>query len=45
MEKVMLDWMYDIPGSNNIQSLKITRPAVSGKSKPVIRRKTKKAAA
>ena len=45
MEKVMLDWMYDIPGNDNIESIKITRPAVAGKGKPVIRRKTKKVAA
>ena len=45
MEKLMLDWMYDIPGTDDIASIKITRPAVSGKGKPVIRRRTKKAAA
>ena len=45
MEKLMLDWMYDVPSNDDIASIKITRPAVSGKGKPVIRRKTKKAAA
>ena len=45
MEKVMLDWMYEIPGNNDIEAIKITLPAISGKGKPIIRRKTKKAAA
>tara|TARA_Y100000588_G_scaffold1662_1_gene2445 strand:- start:30356 stop:31627 length:1272 start_codon:yes stop_codon:yes gene_type:complete len=45
LEKVMLDWMYDIPGTDEIESIKITRPAVTGKGRPVIRRRTKKAAA
>ena len=45
MEKLMLDWMYDSPGTDDIASIKITRPAVSGKGNPVIRRRTKKAAA
>jgi len=45
LEKVMLDWMYDIPGTDDIASIKITRPAVTGKGRPVIRRRTKKAAA
>ena len=45
LEKVMLDWMYDIPGTDDIESIKITRPAITGKGRPVIRRRTKKAAA
>jgi ATP-dependent Clp protease ATP-binding subunit ClpX len=45
LEKLMLDVMYDIPGDDDIAAVKITRPVVSGKSKPLIRRKTDKAAA
>ena len=45
MEQCMLDLMYEIPGTNDIESVKITRGAVQGKSKPVIRRKPKQAAA
>jgi len=45
MEKLMLDVMYDVPGSNDIESIKITRPVVLGECKPVIRRKSDKAAA
>ena len=41
----MLDLMYEIPGSDEIESVKITRGAVQGKSKPVTRRKPKQAAA
>ena len=45
LERLMLDLMYEIPGTNDIQSVKITQGAVQGKSKPVIRRKPKQAAA
>ena len=45
LERLMLDLMYEIPGANDIESVKITRGAVQGKSKPVIRRKPKQAAA
>ena len=45
IENSMLDLMYEIPGTNDIESVKITRGAVQGKSKPVIRRKPKQAAA
>ncbi|MGB0587640.1 MAG: ATP-dependent Clp protease ATP-binding subunit ClpX [Limisphaerales bacterium] len=45
LERLMLDLMYEIPGSDQIESVKITRDAVQGKSKPVIRRKPKQAAA
>jgi ATP-dependent Clp protease ATP-binding subunit ClpX len=45
MEKLMLDVMYDVPGSSDIESIKITRPVVLGECKPVIRRKSDKAAA
>ena len=45
LERLMLDLMYEIPGTNDIESVKITQGAVQGKSKPVIRRKPKQAAA
>ena len=45
LERLMLDLMYEIPGSNDIEGVKVTRGAVQGKSKPVLRRKPKKAAA
>ncbi len=45
LERLMLELMYEIPGSNDIEEIKITRGAVQGKSKPVIRRKPKQAAA
>ena len=45
LEKLMLDVMYEVPGDESILSVKITRPAVTGEGKPVIRRKQDKAAA
>ncbi len=45
LEHLMLDLMYEIPGSNDIEGVKITRGTVQGKSKPVLRRKPKQAAA
>ena len=45
LEKLMLDVMYEIPGSSDILSIKITRSAVLGDSKPLIRRKQDQAAA
>ena len=39
LEKIMLDVMYDIPSSEDIVTVKITRPVVLGESKPIIRRK------
>jgi ATP-dependent Clp protease ATP-binding subunit ClpX len=39
IEKLMLDLMYEVPESGNILSIKITRPAVLGESKPILRRK------
>jgi ATP-dependent Clp protease ATP-binding subunit ClpX len=45
LERLMLDVMYDIPGNQDIASVKITRPFVRGEAKPVIRRKPDKAAA
>ena len=45
LEKLMLDVMYDIPSSEDIAAVKITRAVVMGKSKPILRRKQDKAAA
>jgi ATP-dependent Clp protease ATP-binding subunit ClpX len=45
MEKLMLDVMYDVPSHSDILSIKITRPVVLGETKPLLRRKSDKAAA
>jgi len=45
LEKLMLDVMYDVPGSPDITGVKITRAVVTGASKPLIRYKANKAAA
>src|SRR5438094_2698460 len=45
IERLMLDVMYDIPSSDDVLAVTITRPAVLGEAKPVIRRKQDKAAA
>src|SRR3954471_8514500 len=45
LEKLMLDVMFDVPSNGDVTSVKITRPAVLGESKPVMRRKSDKAAA
>jgi len=45
LEKLMLDVMYDAPASDDIAAVTITRPAVLGEAKPLIRRKTDQAAA
>ena len=45
IEKLMLDVMYEVPESGNILSIKITRPAVLGEGKPILRRKQNQAAA
>src|SRR5207249_4675163 len=45
IERLMLDVMYEIPSSGNILAVTITRPAVLGESKPIIRRKHDQAAA
>jgi ATP-dependent Clp protease ATP-binding subunit ClpX len=45
LEKLMLDVMYDVPSSDDILHVMITRGVVSGESKPVIRRKQGRAAA
>jgi len=44
LEKLMLDVMFDVP-SSDIIGIKITRHVVLGESKPIVRRKSDKAAA
>ncbi len=45
LERLMLDVMYEVPTSEDVAGVKITRPVVLGESKPIIRRKTGQAAA
>jgi len=45
LEKLMLDVMYDVPSSDDILHIMITRGVVAGESKPLIRRKHGRAAA
>jgi ATP-dependent Clp protease ATP-binding subunit ClpX len=45
LEKIMLDVMYDVPSSDDILSVKITRSVVRAETKPLIRRKQDQAAA
>jgi ATP-dependent Clp protease ATP-binding subunit ClpX len=45
LEKLMLDVMYDIPTNEDIIGVTITRPAVQGVAKPILRRKSDQAAA
>jgi len=45
LEKLMLDVMFDVPSSDDILHIKITRQVVRGEGKPIIRRKADKAAA
>jgi ATP-dependent Clp protease ATP-binding subunit ClpX len=45
LEKLMLDVMFEVPSSDDILHVKITRQAVLGDVKPLIRRKADKAAA
>jgi ATP-dependent Clp protease ATP-binding subunit ClpX len=45
LEKLMLDVMYEVPSSDDILQIKINRLVVLGEAKPMIRRKTDKAAA
>src|SRR5215813_2675646 len=44
LERLMLDMMYDVPSSEDILHINITRAVVSGQSKPLIRRKHGRAA-
>ena len=45
IEKIMLETMYDVPNSEDVLTVKITRNVVLGESKPIIRRKQDQAAA
>jgi len=45
LEKLMLDVMYDVPGSDDILHVNITEAVVAGRSKPLLRRKQGRAAA
>ena len=45
LEKLMLDVMYEVPGSEDIVHVNITKPVVTGEAKPFIRRKPGRAAA
>ena len=45
LEKLMLDVMFEVPGSGDIAGITITRAVVQGHSKPLIRRKNDQAAA
>ena len=41
----MLDVMYDVPSSDDILHIEISKAVVTGHSKPIIRRKPGRAAA
>src|SRR6185436_9819497 len=45
LEKLMLDVMFDVPSNGDILAIRITRQTVLGEGKPLIRRKSDKAAA
>jgi ATP-dependent Clp protease ATP-binding subunit ClpX len=45
IEKLMLDVMFEIPGTGDIAGVKINRAVVLGQSKPILRRKPDQAAA
>ena len=45
IERLMLDVMFDVPDNEDIEAIKITKPAVLGEGKPIIRRRQKRAAA
>ena len=45
IERVMLDVMYDVPTSEDVLTVKITRNVILGEAKPIIRRKQDQAAA
>jgi len=45
LEKIMLDVMYEVPSSDDIISVRVTKNAAAGESKPIIRRKQDQAAA
>ena len=45
LERLMLDVMFDVPSNGDIMAIRITRQTVLGDGKPLIRRKSDKAAA
>ncbi|MCX6906316.1 MAG: ATP-dependent Clp protease ATP-binding subunit ClpX [Verrucomicrobia bacterium] len=45
LEKLMLDVMYEVPGTDSIAAITITRAVVQGDCPPLIRRKSSQAAA
>jgi ATP-dependent Clp protease ATP-binding subunit ClpX len=45
IEKLMLDVMYEIPSRDDVAAIKITAAVVRGEAKPMLRRKSDKAAA
>ncbi|MCP5518606.1 MAG: ATP-dependent Clp protease ATP-binding subunit ClpX [Verrucomicrobiales bacterium] len=45
IERLMLDVMYEVPGAGDIATVTLTRAAVLGEEKPLMRRKPKRAAA
>src|SRR3954470_16358884 len=45
LEKLMLDVMYDVPGSDDVLHVHVTESVVRGEGKPLIRRKAGRAAA
>lgn len=45
LERLMLDVMYDVPGSDDILQIHISQPVVAGQAKPLIRRKPGRVAA
>ncbi|MFM2295577.1 MAG: ATP-dependent Clp protease, ATP-binding subunit ClpX [Verrucomicrobiota bacterium] len=45
IEKLMLDVMFDVPDSDDIEAIKITKPSVLGEAKPIVRRRQKREAA
>src|SRR5919108_5982353 len=44
IEKLMLDVMYEIPSRDDVAAIKITAAVVQGEAKPMLRRKSDKAA-
>ena len=45
LEKLMLDLMYEVPGTDDIAAVKINRAVVRGEALPMVQRKTGEAAA
>jgi ATP-dependent Clp protease ATP-binding subunit ClpX len=45
LEKLMLDVMYDIPGADDVESVKLTAAVVRGEAQPLVQRKPAQVAA